>query len=103
MILALIHEISLDLMLTGNLLLFQCLNPASIVSEYVLGVELSDGLNLSVYFVITEVLVVPKVQLDLLKSIHIVVQVMPDLDDSAETSLPQVSQILKLPFIPSSF
>ena len=60
------HEISLDLMLTRNLLLFQCLNPASIVSKYVLGVKLSDSLNFSVYFVITEVLVVPKVQLDLL-------------------------------------
>lgn len=40
---------------------------------------------------IAEVLVVPKVQLDLLKSVHIVVKVMSDLDDSTETSLAQVS------------
>jgi hypothetical protein len=36
--LALLHEISLDLMLAGNLLLGQGLNPASIVSENVLRV-----------------------------------------------------------------
>ena len=53
-------------MFTGLFLLGQGLNPASIVSENVLRVKLSDGLNLSVHLVITKVLVVPKVQLDLL-------------------------------------
>jgi hypothetical protein len=90
-------------MLTGLLLLGQGLNPASIVSENVLRIKLCDSLNLSVHLVIAEVLVVPKVQLDLLKSVHIVVKVMSDLDDSTEASLAKVSKILKLPFIPSCF
>jgi hypothetical protein len=53
-------------MFTGLLLLAQGLDPTSIVSENVLRVKLCDGLNLSIHLVITEVLVVPKVQLDLL-------------------------------------
>lgn len=40
---------------------------------------------------IAEVFVVPKVQLDLLKSVNIVVKVMSNLDDSTEASLAQVS------------
>jgi hypothetical protein len=53
-------------MFTGNLILGQGLNPASIVSENVLWVKLCDSLNLSVHLVIAEVLVVSKMQLDLL-------------------------------------